>query len=51
MALSAWQSFRKPAMSFGNSLKPACFMWLMRCTIALPAQPIGTAIHLPLSTQ
>src|SRR5258706_8082069 len=26
----AWQSLRKPSVSFGNSLKPAAFMWLSR---------------------
>src|SRR5690349_21225704 len=51
LALYAWASLRNPAVSFGNSLKPASFIAPMRCTIALPAQPMGTAIHLPFSMQ
>src|SRR5437763_9271894 len=50
-ALYAWASFRNPAVSLGNSSKPAFFMAPMRCTTALPAQPMGTAIHLFFSTQ
>src|SRR3954465_14435184 len=50
-ALYACASLRKPAVSFGNSWKPAFCIALMRCTTALPAQPIGTAIHLFFSTQ
>src|SRR5512139_878174 len=50
-ALSAWQYLRNDAVSFGNVSKPACFMWLTRCTIELPAQPIGIAIHFFFSVQ
>src|SRR5205809_7472262 len=51
LALYAWASLRNPARSLGNSLKPASFMAPMRCTTALPAHPMGTATHLPFSTQ
>src|SRR6266480_3211728 len=46
-AFSALHSSRKPAVSFGNSLKPAACTWLMRCVKQAPAAPSGTAIHLP----
>ena len=29
-AFSAWHSFRKPPMSFGNVSKPAALTWLSR---------------------
>src|SRR6185295_3630555 len=51
LALYACASLRKPARSFGNSLNPASFIVLMRWTTELPAQPIGTATHLPFSMQ
>src|SRR5262245_35459467 len=50
-ALRPWHSLRKPGRSFGNVSNPAAFMALMRWTSALPAQPLGTAIHLPLWVQ
>src|SRR5689334_6509165 len=43
----AWQSLRKPSVSFGTLSKPAAWMWLLRCTSAPPEAPIGSAIHLP----
>src|SRR5262249_52143054 len=50
-AFRPWQSFRNPGRSFGNSSNPAAFIALMRYGSALPAHPMGTAIHLPLWVQ
>src|SRR5439155_156953 len=49
-AFGALHSSRKPAVSFGNSLKPAACTWLMRCVKQAPAAPRGTAMHLPPDT-